>query len=80
MVRDTHATEAYEKIGFQAVTKLSGALGILDSRFFDFFDFRAGPIRARIRILLEKRCRNQVSLLNLVHKNAISRAPPDSRF
>jgi hypothetical protein len=36
--------------------------------------FRVRPIRARIRILRETRGRNQVPLLKLVHKHAISQA------
>jgi hypothetical protein len=39
----------------------------------DNFAFRVRPIQARIRILCEKRCRNQVPILKLVYAYAILR-------
>jgi hypothetical protein len=44
------------------------------------FAFRVRPIRARIRILRDKRCRNQVSVVILVHKNVISQAGVRDHF
>jgi hypothetical protein len=45
-------------------------------RNIEYFAFRAAAIGARIRDLCAESSRNQVSLLNLVRKNAISRGTP----